>query len=29
VVFGYHELLQLLVMLAAAPQYAVVAFWVL
>jgi hemolysin III len=28
-VFGYHELFHLLVVLAAALQYAVVAFWVL
>ena len=28
-VFGYHELFHLLVILAAALQYAVVAFWVL
>jgi hemolysin III len=28
-VFGYHELFHLLVVLAAAVQYAVVAFWVL
>ena len=28
-VFGYHEIFHLLVILAAAVQYAVVAFWVL
>ena len=28
-VFGYHELFHLLVIIAAALQYAVVAFWVL
>ena len=28
-VFGYHELFHLVVILAAAVQYAVVAFWVL
>jgi hemolysin III len=28
-VFGYHELFHLLVILAAALQYAVVAFWVM
>jgi len=28
-VFGYHELFHLLVIVAAALQYAVVAFWIL
>ena len=28
-VFGYHELFHLLVIVAAAFQYAVVAFWIL